>query len=80
MSVRVDPTKCSGIGLCEMTAPVVFEIGDDGQSHVLVEDPEGATTRLPWKPSRTAPLEPYLSRNELLGRDAVSAPFVSPRS
>ncbi|BAP95808.1 3Fe-4S ferredoxin [Mycobacteroides abscessus subsp. bolletii] len=41
MRVRVDPTKCSGIGLCEMTAPVVFEIGDDGQSHVLVEDPEG---------------------------------------
>ncbi|NGX09994.1 ferredoxin [Mycobacteroides franklinii] len=39
MSVRVDRTKCSGIGLCEMTAPAVFEIGDDGQSHVLVEDP-----------------------------------------
>ena len=35
MSVRVDTTKCSGIGMCEMTAPGVFESGDDGQSHVL---------------------------------------------
>ncbi|MGU3500961.1 ferredoxin [Mycobacterium sp. C31M] len=35
MTVRVDGTKCSGIGLCEMTAPEVFEIGDDGQAHVI---------------------------------------------
>ncbi|KUI34248.1 ferredoxin [Mycobacterium sp. GA-2829] len=35
MTVRVDGTKCSGIGLCEMTAPSLFEIGDDGQSHVI---------------------------------------------
>jgi ferredoxin len=39
MKVRVDPTKCSGIGLCEMTAPTVYEVGDDGQSHVLKEQP-----------------------------------------
>lgn len=35
MAVRVDGTKCSGIGLCEMTAPDIFEIGDDGQAHVI---------------------------------------------
>ncbi|MCP3811450.1 ferredoxin [Mycobacteriaceae bacterium Msp059] len=35
MKIRVDATKCSGIGLCEMTAPTVFEIGDDGQSQVI---------------------------------------------
>lgn len=35
MAVRVDGTKCSGIGLCEMTAPGIFEIGDDGQAHVI---------------------------------------------
>ena len=35
MKVIVDYTRCSGIGLCEMTAPAVFEVGDDGQSHVL---------------------------------------------
>lgn len=35
MDIRVDATKCSGIGLCEMTAPTVFEIGEDGQSHVI---------------------------------------------
>lgn len=39
MTVRVDTTKCSGIGMCEVTAPTVFEVGDDGQSHVLDENP-----------------------------------------
>jgi len=39
MKVKVDRTKCSGIGLCEMTAPTVYEVGDDGQSHVLKEAP-----------------------------------------
>ncbi|MCX2929936.1 ferredoxin [Mycobacterium sp. CVI_P3] len=39
MRVHVDRTKCSGIGLCEMTAPAIFEIGDDGQSQVIDEDP-----------------------------------------
>ncbi|OBI21429.1 ferredoxin reductase [Mycobacterium sp. E2327] len=39
MKVRVDTAKCSGIGLCEATAPTVFEIGDDGQSHVTTPEP-----------------------------------------
>jgi ferredoxin len=38
MRVRVDIAKCSGIGLCEATAPAVFEVGDDGLSRVI--DPE----------------------------------------
>lgn len=42
MTIHVDRTKCSGIGLCEMTAPSVFEIGEDGQSHVLDGTPTGA--------------------------------------
>ncbi len=42
MAVRVDVTKCSGIGLCEMTAPTVFEVGDDGQAHVIDPEPTGA--------------------------------------
>lgn len=39
MAVRVDLSKCSGIGLCEVTAPTVFEVGDDGQSRVINENP-----------------------------------------
>ena len=39
MKVVVDRTKCSGIGLCELTAPTVFEVGDDGQSQVINEQP-----------------------------------------
>jgi ferredoxin len=39
MKVRVDTTKCSGIGLCEVTAPTVFEVGDNGQSRVVNPQP-----------------------------------------
>lgn len=39
MRVRVDTAKCSGIGLCEVTAPTVFEVGDDGQSHAINPEP-----------------------------------------
>jgi ferredoxin len=39
MKVKVDTTKCSGIGLCEMAAPAVFEVGDDGQSHAFNPEP-----------------------------------------
>lgn len=39
MKVVVDRTKCSGIGLCEITAPTIFEVGDDGQSQVINQQP-----------------------------------------
>ena len=39
MRVKVDTARCSGIGLCEMTAPTVYQVGDDGQSHVLNNEP-----------------------------------------
>jgi ferredoxin len=39
MKVKVDRSKCSGIGLCEMTAPTVFEVGEDGQSHAINGEP-----------------------------------------
>ncbi|WP_082948850.1 ferredoxin [Mycobacterium sp. 1274756.6] len=42
MAIRVDRTKCQGIGLCEMTAPEVFRIGDDGYSHVINTSPGAA--------------------------------------
>jgi len=34
---RVDDELCVGTGVCEATAPDLFEVGDDGVSHVLVE-------------------------------------------
>jgi ferredoxin len=39
MKVRVDTAKCSGIGLCEATAPMVFEVGEDGLSRVINPEP-----------------------------------------
>ncbi len=39
MKVKVDTAKCSGIGLCEVTAPEVFEVGDDGQAQAINPEP-----------------------------------------
>lgn len=38
MKIVVDRTKCSSIGLCEATAPDIFEIGPDGALNILMED------------------------------------------
>ncbi len=37
MQVKIDLTKCSGMGLCEIAAPSVFEVGEDGQTHLIAE-------------------------------------------
>lgn len=38
MKIVVDRSKCSSIGLCEATAPDIFEIGADGSLIVLMDD------------------------------------------
>jgi ferredoxin len=38
MRVQVDNDMCVGTGICEATAPDLFEIGDDGISHVLKDE------------------------------------------
>jgi ferredoxin len=35
--VKVDQEKCIGCGLCVSMCPEVFELGDDGKSHVIGE-------------------------------------------
>jgi ferredoxin len=35
---QIDAEMCVGTGMCEATAPDLFEVGDDGISHVLRED------------------------------------------
>ncbi|MGN9913469.1 ferredoxin [Phytohabitans sp. LJ34] len=37
MKVAADRITCLGMGLCEVTAPGVFEVGDDGAVLVLAE-------------------------------------------
>lgn len=39
MKVVVDMSLCDLHGLCVETAPEVFQIGDDGALHVLIEVP-----------------------------------------
>lgn len=36
--VIVNRDKCAGIGLCEMSAPNVLEVGEDGQAVALVDE------------------------------------------
>jgi ferredoxin len=38
MRIVVDRTKCSSIGLCEATAPDIFEIGPDGSLNILMDE------------------------------------------
>jgi len=39
MAIRIDLAKCDGIGVCEMLGSHLFEVGDDGKSHVLTDNP-----------------------------------------
>ena len=32
---QIDPELCTGCGICEDICPDVFEVGDDGLSHVI---------------------------------------------
>jgi ferredoxin len=34
----VDPDLCIGCGLCSDLCPDIFELGDDGLAHVIVEE------------------------------------------
>ena len=46
MKIVVDRNLCSSIGLCEATAPDIFEIGADGALHILLDDiPRGPPDR-----------------------------------
>jgi ferredoxin len=38
MRLVVNRDRCQGVGLCEVAAADVIEVGDDGQSHVLVDE------------------------------------------
>jgi ferredoxin len=38
MKIHVDTERCTGHGVCEAIAEDVFEVGDDGIVHLLVQD------------------------------------------
>jgi ferredoxin len=38
MRISVDYDRCTGHGVCESIRDDVFEVGDDGMVHVLVEE------------------------------------------
>ncbi len=46
VKVTVDQEKCIGCGLCVAVCPEVFELGDDGKSHVKDPDACNDVSRL----------------------------------
>lgn len=38
---KVDKELCTGCGNCESICPEVFEVGEDGVSHIIVTDSSG---------------------------------------
>jgi NADPH-dependent 2,4-dienoyl-CoA reductase/sulfur reductase-like enzyme/ferredoxin len=46
MKINVDLDRCTGHGVCESILDTVFEVGDDGMVHLLVEAP-GSRRRVP---------------------------------
>lgn len=38
MRINVDTDRCTGHGVCESIADDIFEVGDDGIVHLLIED------------------------------------------
>lgn len=41
MRVHADRSVCVGAGMCALTAPAVFDQGDDGTVHPLLTEPVG---------------------------------------
>ena len=39
MQISLEVDKCIGSGSCEMLAPTVFEVGDDGYAKILDDSP-----------------------------------------
>jgi ferredoxin len=38
MRINVDTDRCTGHGVCESIADDIFEVGDDGLVHLLIDD------------------------------------------
>ena len=38
MKIVIDDVKCVGHGVCESLADDLFEVGDDGYAHALVDE------------------------------------------
>lgn len=56
MKVVVDWPKCEGHGLCELTAPEVYRLDDEGELHLLHEEVEGALAERAAAGARVCPV------------------------
>ena len=57
VKIVVDRTKCSSIGLCEATAPDIFEIGADGALTILMDGSPRIAAMTSNQPAKTARLK-----------------------
>lgn len=56
MKVVVDWDKCEGHGLCELTAPEIYQLDDEGELHLLVEEVDGPLAERAAAGARVCPV------------------------
>jgi len=66
MRLVVNPDRCQGIGLCEAAAADIIEVGEDGQSHMLVDELMPSICLPRRSPSPTALPRRCCSRNRVV--------------
>lgn len=57
MRVVVDEVKCVGHGVCESLADDLFEVGDDGYTHLLVDEIPADRTEAAQNAVRSCPAQ-----------------------
>ena len=58
MKVSVDPEKCCGYGECVATAPLLFQIGENGRAHLVPGDElDGSDAELAREAGYSCPVE-----------------------
>ncbi|MGY4884478.1 MAG: ferredoxin [Nanobdellota archaeon] len=55
--VKVDQDKCIGCGACAATCPQVFEMGDDGKSHIKANADEKKNAKCIKEAIQNCPVE-----------------------
>lgn len=55
MRITIEPDTCLGHGQCELAAPELFQVDDDGFVQVLVAEPEGAQVDAAERAARACP-------------------------
>lgn len=57
MQAFVDQDTCIGCGLCPSVCPEVFDMGDDGKAHVIVDEVPGGSEDCAVEAQESCPVD-----------------------